>query len=174
MEVGELAPQFRKRLGWKEHHPERNGTPSPVDWWMVVEGPTTSRRACIFLIFSITLTGRTLDVWRSRTLKLTAEAKRQLFSSAKLWGLQVITKLIISHSRVVQDIGRLTGSWESFECTQVRATDGEEGEDSATETEYKVPKARKLRSHHAAKRSSIVCDLAITDIQVDTPSQRTM
>lgn len=104
MEVGELAPQFRKRLGWKEHHPERNG--------------------------------RTLDVWRSRTLKLTAEAKRQLFSSAKLWGLQV------------------------------RATDGEEGEDSATETEYKVPKARKLRSHHAAKRSSIVCDLAITDIQV--------
>jgi hypothetical protein len=124
--------------------------------------PTTS--------FLYTLTGRTLDVWRSRTLKLTAEAKRQLFSSAKLWGLQVI----ISHSRVVHDIGRLTGSCESFECTQVRATDGEEGEDSATEAEYKVPKARKLRSHHAAKRSSIVCDLAITDIQVGTPSQRTV
>jgi hypothetical protein len=83
MEVGELAPQFRKRLGWKEHHPELAGdTAFPNE----CAGRTLAVLAHSVVIIIL---GRSLDVWRSRTLRLTAEAKRQLFSSAKLWGLQV-------------------------------------------------------------------------------------
>ena len=75
-EVEELAPEFRRRLGWKEKDKQRRGT-------RVVYKP---ERLLIFCLF----TAEAPEVWRTRTLKLTEEAKKVLFPSgmARLWAVE--------------------------------------------------------------------------------------
>lgn len=78
VEVGELTPQFRKRLGWKESNMHQSGI-----------SQTYLLPSCLFGFSKTPTLVNNLDVWRSRSLKITDEAKRQLFSSAKIWALQV-------------------------------------------------------------------------------------
>lgn len=135
--------------------------------WCIIPSFVPHRLGLVF-IGRIDSAAHNLDVWRSRALKMTEEAKRQLFSSAKLWALQVPVLSLnwVCHKVSLEPI-------HIIHVVQAMAPDGEKGEDSSLELEYRLPKARKLRNHHhTPKRSSIVCDLAITDVQVHMQARK--